>query len=170
MVVAPGTAEAQAEEHVAGDVGDVVQDDLADLADLALVVLVDPVPEEPGRHQGLEVAGRDLVAGKLLEDEPIVRHVVVERADDVVAIPPGLGPIAVGAVAVRLGVAHQVEPVPGPALAVARARQQPVDQRLVGSGGRSARNASTSSRVGGSPVRSYAARRIKARRSASGAG
>ena len=34
----------------------------------------------------------------------------------------------------RLGVAHQVEPVPGPAFAVVRRGEQPIDDLLVGAG------------------------------------
>jgi len=52
------------------DVGDVVQDDLANLADLhAGLFLVDPVPEEPGCRQCLEIGRvRPFVAGKLLDN------------------------------------------------------------------------------------------------------
>ena len=130
VIVAAGTADAQAKENVAGHVGEVVLDRMPLFHDVALVVFVDPEPEEArGHHQG-RIARRDLVAGKLLGDETVVGHVVVQGADDVVAIAPGLGTIGVRAVAVRLGVAHQVEPVPGPALAIPRARQQAIDQAI----------------------------------------
>ncbi len=95
----------------------------------------------------------------------------VERGDDVVAVAPG---VAVGDVlvqAVGVGVAGHVEPVPAPALAVVRAR--PAAGRRRGRrrrGDSSARNASTSSGVGGRPVRSNVARRISVRLSAAGAG
>ena len=69
------------------------------------------------------VAGERLVAGELLEDEAVVRLVGVEGADDVVAVAPGVGPRFVELVAVGLGVAGEVEPVPAPALAVVRARR-----------------------------------------------
>ena len=68
-------------------------------------------------------AGEEHVAGELLLDEPVVRLVGVERADDVVAVRPGVGPRLVLVVAVRLAVVDDVEPVPRPALAVVRARR-----------------------------------------------
>ena len=55
-------------------------------------------------------------------------------ADDVVAVAPGVGPDLVELVAVGVGVAGEVEPVPAPALAVVRRREQPVDHLLVGVG------------------------------------
>ena len=84
---------------------------------------------------------------------------------DIVAVPPGLGPERILPVAVLTRHAlHEVEPVPSPAARrAARRGQQAVDQsarrlRAVSS----ARNASTSSGVGGKPVRSKVARRINA--------
>ena len=76
--------------------------------------------------------GRDLVAGDLLDQEPVERLVAVEGVDDVVAESPGVGDVAVVLEALGLGVADDVEPVLRPALAVSRAGQQPVDDPLLG--------------------------------------
>ena len=51
--------------------------------------------------------------------ELVERHVVVERADDPVAVAPD-GAVGVVGVALRVGVAGQVEPRLRPALAVGR--------------------------------------------------
>ena len=91
MVVAPGAADAQPEEHLAGDVGDVVEDVGPLPAHVALVVFVGAKPEVAGGDPQLGVVGIELVAGKLLGQEAVVGLVGVERADDVVAIAPGLG-------------------------------------------------------------------------------
>ena len=99
----------------------------------------------------------------LLADELVVGLVVVERVDDVVAIPPGVGVSEVLVHAVGVGVAGHVEPVPAPALAVVRRGEQPVDDPREGVGDESVRNASTSSGVGGRPVRSKVARRMSVR-------
>ncbi len=77
-----------------------------------------------------------LVAGELLADEAVVRLVVVERADDVVAVAPGARLGVVALVAVGLGEADEVEPVPAPLLAVARRGEQAVDEPFVGVGRR----------------------------------
>ena len=134
MVVAAGAADAQPEEDLAGDVGDVVEDVGPLPAHVALVVLVGPQPEIAGGDPQLGIVGIELIAGELLGQEAVVGLVGVERADDVVAVAPGVGAEGVLAVAVRLGVADQVEPVPRPALAVTRRGQQAVDQPLVGIG------------------------------------
>ena len=70
----------------------------------------------------------------LLLEEAVVRLVVVEALDDVVAVSPGVRLGGVELVAVGLGVADQVQPVPAPALAVARGREQSVDHLVVSLG------------------------------------
>ena len=72
------------------------------------------------------------IAGDVFRDELVVGHVGVEGADDVIAVLVGVGDGVVELVAARLAVAHQVEPVPRPALAELRRRQQPIDHLLVG--------------------------------------
>ena len=68
------------------------------------------------------------IAGELFADKPIPRHVVVERADDVVAIAPCPAPLGVAlGVALRVGVTGDVEPVASPALAVIWRSQQAID-------------------------------------------
>src|SRR5947209_3683947 len=76
----------------------------------------------------------ELVAGDLFADQTVVRLVVVEGPDQIVAVVPGLGPQLIDPVAVGVGVADQVEPVLGPSLAVSGRGEQAVDQRLVGVG------------------------------------
>ena len=68
----------------------------------------------------------------LLADELVVRLVVVERVDHVVAVAPRVRPRVVLLEARRVGVAGHVEPVPAPALAVVGRGQQPVDEPLPG--------------------------------------
>ena len=79
------------------------------------------------------VASGQQVAGQLLDRELVERQVAVEGVDDPVAVLPDRAR-GVDAVAVGVGVAGQVEPVPAPALAVVRRGEQPVDQPLVGVG------------------------------------
>jgi hypothetical protein len=99
---------------------------------VACVDLVGQVAQEAGRHLRLDAAGPQLVAGELLLDEAVERLVLVEGLDDVVAVAPDVRPRAVGVVAVAVGITCQVEPAPRLALAVARRREKPVDQLLVG--------------------------------------
>jgi hypothetical protein len=74
------------------------------------------------------------IAGELLGDEAVVGFVGVQGGDDVVAIAPDAGLGAVALVAARVGVADQVEPVAGPALAIAGIAEESVGEALVGVG------------------------------------
>ena len=69
-------------------------------------------------------------------------------------------------IALGVGIASHIQPVPAPPFAIARRGQQAIDEpgERVGRGSRS--NASISSAVGGMPQRSIVARRIKVRLSA----
>ena len=145
VVVAAAAFERQAEEsgahrvHAIDHVGHAV----LLLDDAALLVLhVQPIER---RRQALFLGGvGQQVAGQLPGDELVERQILVERLDDPVAVGPHR-PVAVHLVAVRVGVPGQVQPVGRHPLAVARRRQQPVDDFLVGSGDLSARKASISS-------------------------
>ena len=164
MVVAPCASQRQAEHDLAGRVQRVL-DDLVDVFELERAEPFRLGDETGGDHPpgivlGRPVAGED-VAGELLVEEPVVRDVGIEGVDDVVAIEVRLGDRVIGVVAGGVGVAGQVEPVPAPALAVMGRGEQLVDEALVGIGPLSATNASTRSGVGGSPIRSNVARRIK---------
>src|SRR5207237_10076791 len=68
---------------------------------------------------------RKHVAGKLLDGEPIERHVTIQRIDDPVAIFPN-GAAAVGFEAVGVGVTRQIEPRTLPALPIERPCKQAV--------------------------------------------
>ena len=94
---------------------------------------------EPEQHDELLFIIQHQVAElwlKLLLHELREGRVLVEGADNVVAVGPGIEAKVIGLVAVALGKANDVEPVPAPALAVVWARQQPIDQPFVGVGGR----------------------------------
>ena len=62
--------------------------------------------QKPGRF-----ADAELISGELLGDELIVRGVVVEGANHVVAVKPGIFPVEVGFGAVCFGPADDVEPM-----------------------------------------------------------
>ncbi len=70
------------------------------------------------------------VAGNLLADELVERHVGVEGVDHVVAESPG-GRENEAAQRQRLGETGDVEPVPPPALAEVRRGEQTVDERFI---------------------------------------
>ena len=77
---------------------------------------------------------RQQVAGDRLADQLRPGHVVVEGADQVVAVAPGVGDRRVALGTVGFGVAHPVHEVARPLLAELRAGQQGVDLGFVRSG------------------------------------
>ena len=79
------------------------------------------------RAPQLDVVGPDLVSRDLLPDEAVERLVVIEGLDHVVAKAPRVGVVDVGLEASAVGVAHNVEPVSAPSLAVALGLEQAVD-------------------------------------------
>src|SRR5579883_65569 len=95
-----------------------------------------PAAVKTGRDEQLGrlarvVAASQLVAGQLLGYESVVGLILVKGTDDVVAVAPGVRPLAVGLVAIGLGVAGDVQPMLGPALAVIRGGQQTLHDALV---------------------------------------
>ena len=72
------------------------------------------------------------VAGDLLRDEAIVGQVVVEGADDVVAIPPGIREVDVPFFPGRFAETGHIQPMPPPAFAVVWAGQSAIEHGVVG--------------------------------------
>ena len=142
MGVALGAVDRDARER-ADRIGDhvvaiEVPGDLAVGLRLGNLAVSDEVPR-PGRDEAdplLPVgrAGIEHVSRDLLGDEPGVRPVFVERPDDVVTVGPRVGTRLVLVVAVGVAVVDDVEPVTRPSFTVARRREQPIDEPLVGLG------------------------------------
>ena len=102
----------------------------ADVAERAFIPR--PRREETQSRREFRLLGKQYIGGDLFLGELRKRCVRVERADEVVAVAPGVGPHAILIVAVRLGEMHEVHPLPGHAFAVVRRREQLVDEFLVG--------------------------------------
>ena len=132
VIVAASAIRRQAEKRLRRRRQDVVQP--VEERQLAIGRLIVPQAEPviSGRDDPVGSDLIEFIAGQLLTNELVVRLVVVERADDVVAITPderlGIVPLE----AVRLGVANQVEPMSSPMLAVVPRIEQPIDDLLVG--------------------------------------
>lgn len=77
---------------------------------------------------------REQIAGELFDGECVVRLILVERADDPVAVGMDCEPQRVGAVALAVGIAGEVEPGAGPAFAELRCGEKPVHDLLIGIG------------------------------------
>ena len=100
--------------------------------------VADPVPRTGGNKALGDVAigrrGVERVAGQLFFDKAGVGLVVVEGADHVIAVGPGVGTELVLVVAVGVAVVDDVEPVAAPAFAIAGRGQQAVGGAADGGG------------------------------------
>ena len=136
VVVAAGAADGDAEEGRADDVGHLGEDFVLRAGHVLVAGILAERAEavEAAGHQVGLVGGIHLVAGELLLDEIVVRLVVVEALDDVIAVAVGVGAMGVVLVAVGLGEADHVEPVAAPLLAVMRRGEQAVDHLFPGIG------------------------------------
>ena len=84
--------------------------------------------EEAKGNDAVGISGEEDVAGDLLLYEAGEGLVLIEAADDVVAIGPGIGAWLVFVIAVRLGVAGEVEPVLGELFAEGGRGEEPVGE------------------------------------------
>ena len=132
MVVAPSATKAQAQEHLAGGIGNVSENDLPLPSHIALVPLVDGVSKISGCDQHIRVLRGNLVTSKLLPHELIVGFVAIQTFDDPIPVTPCSRAVSILVVAVALRVAHQIKPMLRPALAVSRACKQRIHEPLVG--------------------------------------
>ena len=124
MIVAARAGDGETEQAAADDVNAVIIDEEA-VVDEALA---DVVEAEGGELRRIEV---HFVRGELTHDELIVRHVVVERFHDPVAVGVGVGVkirAAGDLVAIRIGVADDIEPDAGPFFAVGGLCEQLIDE------------------------------------------
>ena len=142
MSVAAGTLNCQPENrraenlHFIGDDFQTVRHEVRDVGKRPIGCR----PQKTCRDQAVVNLRRDLlrvfvihqlVAGDLFLQKPVVRLVGIERADDVIAVPPDVRPHAILVLSpLRIRVAGRVEPVPRPPLAVPRRIQQPINQPL----------------------------------------
>ena len=129
VVVAAGTGDGQPHQAAGDDVDPVVQD----------VVYVPHVVraegEKPHRRQRpLVFAKLQLVRRQLLHDEAVKGAILVERADNVIAVGVGPGIILLleEDISLIVRIASHIEPVPAPSLSIAGRSQQAVDKSRPG--------------------------------------
>ncbi len=124
VVVAAGAGHRQPHQAPRDHV-DAIVDDIVDIVEKAPAKR-----EEPQRRQRPLVAPqRQAVGSELLQDELVVRQIIIEGADYVIAIGVSVRvpPLLREQVALGIGVTGHIEPVPAPALSVVRRGQQALD-------------------------------------------
>ena len=134
VIVAPRAADGERHRAAQDDIEAVVND---------VILVVEKTAAQREEAERGDVprfsAGAGHVAGDLAREELIVRHVLIQRTDDPVAIRPRkriLAALAAREVAAVVGIARHVEPVASPALAVTRRSEQAIDHFRKGIAGR----------------------------------
>ena len=139
VVVAAGTMQRQAEHDRTDALHHLSQDLLT--RDLGVGVAADEVhgacPVKSGGREQIDrfpgvLADREQVAGELLGQKLIVRLVLDETIDHVIAVSPSMGPVGIHFVAVRLGKTDGVQPVLCLPLPEGGRGQQAIDDFFVG--------------------------------------
>ena len=132
MIVAAGAAERHAQERRCRRAEHVVELLVAIQLEFSRLVVPGAQPEKRGSNLRFSLGILDLVAGDLLGEKAVERLILVKGIDDVIAVTPSVWLGVVALVAVRLGVADHVEPMPCPTLAVLRPGQQLVHDFAIG--------------------------------------
>ena len=134
VVVAAGAGECEPEHRLRHDVDLLVDDVHLELSPVAFIEPLGAEREKSGGDDLPRLVGRprmpEQVAGDLGLEKVVVGHIVVEGRDHPVAVAPGMGIGEIRLLAARFGVAGDVEPVSGLALAEARRREQAIDHPL----------------------------------------
>ena len=132
MIVAPGTGNRQPQNRLASHI-DLLVNNVIKHFDLVLfrhqlrAQRQKPGGNDPGRIDGLSGWRRQQIAGDLLADELVVRHVSIERINNVISIAPGMGIAVILIGPGRIGIARHVQPMAAPFFPVPRRGQQPIN-------------------------------------------
>ncbi len=133
VVVTPGATHRHPEHGSTDGLNDLIHSVGASLSDRCRFAADGCGGNVRSRHKkSCRLTDTKLITGELFFQKLIVRDVVVESADDVVAIDPRVLPIQIRLGPVRLRPADYVEPVLRPALSEVRRGHQFVDQFGVG--------------------------------------
>ena len=84
--------------------------------------------QKPGGHHRQRVVRGQFIAGQLPLHELVIGNVGVQGPDQEVAIVVRIGSVIVLFIAVRFCKASDIHPVPGPAFAILRRLQQPINK------------------------------------------
>ena len=140
MVVALGALDGDAIEGLEGVDRHVVPvevpSDLPVGLGLGHLNVTDQIPwtrsQEPQRLETIPRSRKEDVACHLLLNEPPVRLVPVETADDIIPVRPCVRAELVFVLPVRLTVVDDIEPVTGPSLSIPRGSKQPIHHMFIG--------------------------------------
>ena len=136
VIVTPAALKRRCQENLPHGIRHIIQIMLSgDLRHLHGRQFPRPHAKEAGCDQQFRVFGINLVAGQLLASELVEWFVVIERADDVITISPGIASIVVICETSGIGVPRSnVKPVIAPLFAIVWAGQEPFNNFCKGDG------------------------------------
>ena len=134
VVVTSSTADGQTKHRGAHGVDDIIELLVATPLSLFLGLLggEGTGSQEAGGGLGHIVFRFHLVTRNLQLHEAIVGHVLVQGLDDEIAEMIGVGTILVEGVAIALGKACEIQPMPCPAFTVMRSVEESIDECFIG--------------------------------------
>src|SRR5690606_8577908 len=121
VVVTTSTADRKPEKNFPRSAQDVIQAIMQGSLLVVRFIVPHAKPVVTRRDQRIKGEVIKFVPGQLLAHEPVVRLVIVERADDVIAVTPDVRFFIIAFITVSLREAHEIEPMPPPSFAVLRA-------------------------------------------------
>src|SRR5262245_46884996 len=136
VVVAAGASDRQAEKRFREYVDAIIEAVSLVLPHVHGRVEFFPQKPKPGGQDGLIETGRidasvfQQIAGNVFGHKLIVGQILIQCADDVIAVLVGIRQIVVVLVSPAFGIAYQIQPVPAPALAELRRSQKAINQYL----------------------------------------
>ena len=135
VVVTTGTGDGHSQEGRPGGSHNVIEFVVLGLKFVIRLIVVDTHAQEAGGHHCVfpciprptvffQQRRGQFIASDLLADELVIRLVLIEGSDHVVPVAPRFAFFPVPLVAIALGKPNNIQPIPPPPLAIARAGEQ----------------------------------------------
>src|SRR5882762_4615751 len=139
MIVAAGAGDGETLKCLPQRIDLVIDDIRAYLPETNTIVVAELAQPQEGRSDYrfidaiLDIDPRFLqqVSGEMLANQLVVRNILIEGADQVIAVEPRAFDFVVPVIAESFGEAHDVHPVAGPMLSEMGRRKQAVDQPFI---------------------------------------
>ena len=132
VVVALSAPDPDSQKRFAGHACHFMRDQFPLHPRVSLIPFINSVTQKRRADEDVGIRRINLVARQMFADELVVRLVVVQRANDIVAERSGIRAESVFAVSIAVGIPDDIEPVLRPAFAITRTRQQFSDQSWPG--------------------------------------
>ena len=130
MLVTASAADRHTQKRLAGGAHDVIEVIIPGQWPISRFIVPNTQSVIAGGSDAGCIPIRQLIARQLLHEKAVIGLVFVEGVDDIIAVFPHEILAAITLISIGLSIAHQIQPVPPPFLAVLRPSQQVIDHLL----------------------------------------